>query len=281
MITVKQLSFGYTRRRNIFDSLSLELPKGSIVGLLGRNGEGKTTLLKLLYGQLLRRQGELKVLDSDPKHRAVSFLQQVYLLPEEFRVPPISIRSFFDISAPFYPNYDEAVAKELIDIFGLQWDMNLKKISQGQKKKALIAFALSLRVPLLLLDEPTNGLDIPSKGEFRRAVARYTSDEQTILISTHQVRDLEQLIDRVLIMERGSIFCNATVADITERLSFRLITPELADKALYSEPSAVGTVGILPSDGSEESESNYSMELFFNAVISERDRILQALSEKH
>ena len=281
MITVKQLSFGYTRRRNIFDSLSLELPKGSIVGLLGRNGEGKTTLLKLLYGQLLRRQGELKVLDSDPKHRAVSFLQQVYLLPEEFRVPPISIRSFFDISAPFYPNYDETVAKELIDIFGLQWDMNLKKISQGQKKKALIAFALSLRVPLLLLDEPTNGLDIPSKGEFRRAVARYTSDEQTILISTHQVRDLEQLIDRVLIMERGSIFCNATVADITERLSFRLITPELADKALYSEPSAVGTVGILPSDGSEESESNYSMELFFNAVISERDRILQALSQGH
>ena len=281
MITVKQLSFGYTRRRNIFDSLSLELPKGSIVGLLGRNGEGKTTLLKLLYGQLLRRQGELKVLEADPKHRAVSFLQQVYLLPEEFRVPPISIRSFFDISAPFYPNYDETVAKELIDIFGLQWDMNLKKISQGQKKKALIAFALSLRVPLLLLDEPTNGLDIPSKGEFRRAVARYTSDEQTILISTHQVRDLEQLIDRVLIMERGSIFCNATVADITERLSFRLITPELADKALYSEPSAVGTVGILPSDGSEESESNYSMELFFNAVISERDRILQALSEKH
>ena len=281
MITVKQLSFGYTRRRNIFDSLSLELPKGSIVGLLGRNGEGKTTLLKLLYGQLLRRQGELKVLDLDPKHRAVSFLQQVYLLPEEFQVPPISIRSFFDISAPFYPNYDEAVAKELIDIFGLQWDMNLKKISQGQKKKALIAFALSLRVPLLLLDEPTNGLDIPSKGEFRRAVARYTSDEQTILISTHQVRDLEQLIDRVLIMERGSIFCNATVADITERLSFRLITPELANKALYSEPSAVGTVGILPSDGSEESESNYSMELFFNAVISERDRILQALSEKH
>lgn len=281
MITVKQLSFGYTRRRNIFDSLSLELPKGSIVGLLGRNGEGKTTLLKLLYGQLLRRQGELKVLDADPKHRAVSFLQQVYLLPEEFQVPPISIRSFFDISAPFYPNYDEAVAKELINTFGLQWDMNLKKISQGQKKKALIAFALSLRVPLLLLDEPTNGLDIPSKGEFRRTVARYTTDEQTIIISTHQVRDLEQLIDRVLIMERGTIFCNATVADITERLSFRLITPELADKALYSEPSAVGTVGILPSDGSEESESNYSMELFFNAVISERDRILQALSEKH
>lgn len=281
MITVKQLSFGYTRRRNIFDSLSLGLPKGSIVGLLGRNGEGKTTLLKLLYGQLLRRQGELKVLDSDPKHRAVSFLQQVYLLPEEFRVPPISIRSFFDISAPFYPNYDEAVAKELIDIFGLQWDMNLKKISQGQKKKALIAFALSLRVPLLLLDEPTNGLDIPSKGEFRRAVARYTSDEQTILISTHQVRDLEQLIDRVLIMERGSIFCNATVADITERLSFRLITPELANKALYSEPSAVGTVGILPNDGNEDGESNYSMELFFNAVISERDRILQALSQGH
>jgi len=157
----------------------------------------------------------------------------------------------------------------------------MRDLSGKQKVRVLLARALFGKPDNLLLDEPTNGLDIPSKGEFRRAVARYTSDEQTILISTHQVRDLEQLIDRVLIMERGSIFCNATVADITERLSFRLITPELANKALYSEPSAVGTVGILPNDGNEDGESNYSMELFFNAVISERDRILQALSQGH
>ena len=279
MITVKQLSFGYTRRRNIFDSLSLELPKGSIVGLLGRNGEGKTTLLKLLYGQLLRRQGELKVLDADPKHRAVSFLQQVYLLPEEFQVPPISIRSFFDISAPFYPNYDEAVAKELIDTFGLQWDMNLKKISQGQKKKALIAFALSLRVPLLLLDEPTNGLDIPSKGEFRRTVARYTTDEQTIIISTHQVRDLEQIIDSVLVLEQGAIICQATVSEVASRLRFAPVQPGETTQPLYTEQSPLGLLGVFARGEDEEAE-DFSMELFFNALLAARPAVLSTLQSQ-
>ena len=201
MITTKQLSFGYKSGRPVFSGLDLSLPQGSVVGLLGKNGEGKTTLLKNLCGQLFSKQGEI---------------------PEEIHVPQVTIRRYFDLCAPFYPNYDEAIARELIETFSLDWNMNLGKVSQGQKKKALIAFALSLRVPLLLLDEPTNGLDIPSKGEFRRAVARHLSEEQTVIISTHQVRDLEQLIDRIVILERGSIYCNESIADLSERLYFGL-----------------------------------------------------------
>ena len=165
MITTKQLSFGYKSGRPVFSGLDLSLPQGSVVGLLGKNGEGKTTLLKNIYGQLFSKQGEINVLGFTPRERKVAFLQQVYLLPEEIRVPHVTIRRYFDLYAPFYPNYDEAIAHELIETFSLDWNMNLGKVSQGQKKKALIAFALSLRVPLLLLDEPTNGLDIPSKGE--------------------------------------------------------------------------------------------------------------------
>lgn len=276
MITTKHLSFGYKSGKYVFQNLELSLPKGTIVGLLGRNGEGKTTLLKNLYGQLFSKEGEVNVLGFTPRERKVAFLQQVYMLPEEIHVPQMTIRRYFDISAPFYPTYDEAVAQELITVFGLDWKMDLKKISQGQKKKALIAFALALRVPLLLLDEPTNGLDIPSKGEFRRAVARYLNEDQTLVISTHQVRDLEQLIDRVVILEQGKIYCNESIADLSEKLYFGPISSEDQARALYSEPSIVGTVGILPATG-EPTEDTFSMELFFNAVVSQRDALLRII----
>ena len=276
MITTKQLSFGYKKGHPVFNGLDLSLPQGSIVGLLGRNGEGKTTLLKNLYGQLFSKQGEIDVLGFTPRERKVSFLQQVYLLPEEIQVPRITIRRYFNLYAPFYPNYDEAIACELIKTFSLNWKMNLGKVSQGQKKKALIAFALSLRVPLLLLDEPTNGLDIPSKGEFRRAVARHLSEEQTVIISTHQVRDLEQLIDRIVILERGTIYCNESIADLSERLYFGPISPDEEAQALYTEPSLGGTVGILPLEGEALSDT-FSMELFFNAVVSRGQELLTHL----
>ena len=191
-------------------------------------------------------------------------------------MPQITIRRYFDLYAPFYPNYEEAIARELIETFSLDWKMNLGKVSQGQKKKALIAFALSLRVPLLLLDEPTNGLDIPSKGEFRRAVARHLSEEQTVIISTHQVRDLEQLIDRIVILERGTIYCNESIADLSERLYFGPINPDEEALALYTEPSLGGTVGILPLEGEALSDT-FSMELFFNAVVSRGQELLTHL----
>ena len=129
---------------------------------------------------------------------------------------------------------------------------------------------------VLLLDEPTNGLDIPSKGEFRRAVARHLSEEQTVIISTHQVRDLEQLIDRIVILERGSIYCNESIADLSERLYFGLISPDEEARALYTEPSLGGTVGILPLQG-EAVTDTFSMELFFNAVVSRGEELMRHL----
>ena len=279
MIHVQGLEFGYKRSRKVFRGLGLELGQGSITGLLGRNGEGKTTLLKLLTGQLLRQSGQLEVLGHDPKRRQVPFLQQVYLLPEEVAVPSISIAKFFEVNGAFYPNYDAAMGRELLQIFSLSPEMNLKKISQGQKKKALIAFALALRVPLLLMDEPTNGLDIPSKSEFRRVLAQYTSDEQTIIISTHQVRDLEQIIDSVLVLEQGEIICQATVSEIASRLRFAPIQPGEATQPLYTEQSPLGLLGVFARGADEEAE-DFSMELFFNALLAARPAVLSALQSQ-
>lgn len=279
MIHVQGLEFGYTRSRKVFRGLGLELGQGSIMGLLGRNGEGKTTLLKLLTGQLLRQSGQLEVLGHDPKRRQVSFLQQVYLLPEEVAVPSISIAKFFEVNGAFYPSYDAALGRELLQIFSLSPEMNLKKISQGQKKKALIAFALALRVPLLLMDEPTNGLDIPSKSEFRRVLAQYTSEEQTIIISTHQVRDLEQIIDSVLVLEQGAIICQATVSEIASRLCFAPVQPGETSQPLYTEQSPLGLLGVFARGADEEAE-DFSMELFFNALLAARPAVLSALQSQ-
>ena len=279
MIHVQGLEFGYKRSRKVFRGLGLELGQGSITGLLGRNGEGKTTLLKLLTGQLLRQSGQLEVLGHDPKRRQVPFLQQVYLLPEEVAVPSISIAKFFEVNGAFYPNYDAAMGRELLQIFSLSPEMNLKKISQGQKKKALIAFALALRVPLLLMDEPTNGLDIPSKSELRRVLAQYTSDEQTIIISTHQVRDLEQIIDSVLVLEQGAIICQATVSEVASCLRFAPVQPGETTQPLYTEQSPLGLLGVFARGEDEEAE-DFSMELFFNALLAARPAVLSALQSQ-
>lgn len=277
MIHLEDLTFGYKKSQQVLRSLALDLPKGTIVGLLGRNGEGKTTLLKNLYGQLFPTSGTIEVLGFLPRQRHVPFLQQVYLLAEEIQIPEMTFRRYFDLFAPLYPNYSEEIAQAIFQDFQLDWKMNFKSVSQGQKKKAMIAFAIAIQVPLLLLDEPTNGLDIPAKGEFRRAIARYTSEEQTILISTHQVRDLEQLIDRVVILEGGRIQCNEEVSLISERLYFGALTPAQESQALYRETSIIGSVGILPLEEAT-SESAFSMELFFNAFISgQRESLLRIL----
>ena len=205
MITTKQLSFGYKSGRPVFSGLDLSLPQGSVVGLLGKNGEGKTTLLKNLCGQLFSKQGEINVLGFTPRERKVAFLQQVYLLPEEIQVPHVTIRRYFDLYAPFYPNYDEAIARELIETFSLDWNMNLGKVSQGQKKKALIAFALSLRVPLLLLDEPTNGLDPLAVVGFRDLLREVTGRGGAVLVTGHHFDERTRLADRVEVLHRGRI----------------------------------------------------------------------------
>ncbi len=288
MIQIENLNFSYKKglklkkksnsRSFSFKGLSLGIEKGTIVGLLGKNGEGKSSLLKLLSGQLIPQGGILTIDGFSPKERKVEFLRDIYLLPEEMFVPKLTIKEYFSIIVPFYPNYSQEIAEELMQEFELDWEMNLHDISQGQKKKALIALALSLRVSYLLMDEPTNALDIPSKSAFRRIVARYVTDEQTIIISTHQVRDLEQLIDRVIIMDHNQIICNCNVEDLSERLFFSPILEGKEDNLLYKEGGVLEEYGVYLKEPNFD-EGEFSMELFFNAVISAKDKLLPLLKE--
>lgn len=263
MITLKELSFSYSRKKEVLDRINLEVGSGHICGLLGKNGEGKTTLLNLLSGQIFPDQGSCLVLEETPSERNARFLQQIFLLPEEISMPEVTAIEYIKMYAPFYPTFRDNICKACVESFEINLSDRLSKMSQGQQKKVAITLALAAHTPLLLMDEPTNGLDIPSKATFRRQVASLVDDDQTVIISTHQVRDLESLIDTVLILDQRQILLNKTLNEIGEKLYFGPLLPE--EKALYSEPTPQGTIGVTARDGKEETA--VSLELLFNAAI--------------
>ena len=263
MITLKELSFSYSRKKEVLDRINLEVGSGHICGLLGKNGEGKTTLLNLLSGQIFPDQGSCLVLEETPSERNARFLQQIFLLPEEISMPEVTAIEYIKMYAPFYPTFRDDICKACVESFEINLSDRLSKMSQGQRKKVAITLALAAHTPLLLMDEPTNGLDIPSKATFRRLVASLIDDNQTVIISTHQVRDLESLIDTVLILDQRQILLNKTLNEIGEKLYFGPLLPE--EKALYSEPTPQGTIGVTARDGKEDTA--VSLELLFNAAI--------------
>lgn len=263
MITLKELSFSYSRKKEVLDRINLEVGSGHICGLLGKNGEGKTTLLNLLSGQIFPDQGSCLALEEIPSERNARFLQQIFLLPEEISMPEVTAIEYIKMYAPFYPTFRDDICKACVESFEINLSDRLSKMSQGQRKKVAITLALAAHTPLLLMDEPTNGLDIPSKATFRRLVASLIDDNQTVIISTHQVRDLESVIDTVLILDQRQILLNKTLNEIGEKLYFGPLLPE--EKALYSEPTPQGTIGVTARDGKEETA--VSLELLFNAAI--------------
>ena len=263
MITLKELSFSYSRKKELLDRINLEVGSGHICGLLGKNGEGKTTLLNLLSGQIFPDQGSCLVLEEIPSERNARFLQQIFLLPEEISMPEVTAIEYIKMYAPFYPTFRDDICKACVESFEINLSDRLSKMSQGQRKKVAITLALAAHTPLLLMDEPTNGLDIPSKATFRRLVASLIDDNQTVIISTHQVRDLESLIDTVLILDQRQILLNKTLNEIGEKLYFGPLLPE--EKALYSEPTPQGTIGVTAREDKEETA--VSLELLFNAAI--------------
>lgn len=275
MITLKELSFSYSRTKQVLDSVNLEIAPGRICGLLGKNGEGKTTLLNLLSGQVFPDQGSCLVFGEKPSERNAHLLSQIFLLPEEISMPDVTALEYIKMYAPFYPTFRDDIYKACVESFEVNLDDRLLKMSQGQRKKVAITLALAAHTPLLLMDEPTNGLDIPSKATFRKLVASLITEEQTVIISTHQVRDLESLIDTVWILDHKHILMNIALSEIGEKLYFGLVHP--GEKTLYSEPSPQGTIGVTARGDKEETP--VSLELLFNAATiypAEIQRILNS-----
>jgi ABC-2 type transport system ATP-binding protein len=272
MIQVQNLSFGYNRKKLLYKNLTLSLEAGSIYGLLGKNGAGKSTLLKNIIGLLFPTGGSILVNDYVSKKRLPSFLQTIYFIPEEVYVPSLTIKSYRNLFAPFYPNFNDEKFLSYLQELNVKDEGKLNTLSFGQQKKFIIAFALACNTNVLLLDEPTNGLDIPSKAQFRKLIASVMLNDKIILISTHQIRDLENLIDKVIIVDNGELLLHASVNDISDKLSFKIVSEaEDTSKALYAEETFKGVSIVQKNTTGEDTKVN--LEHLFNAVTENPEMI--------
>lgn len=272
MIQIENLSFRYGKKPLLFNQLNLALPSGNIYGLLGKNGAGKSTFLKILSGLLFPDEGKVEVLGFQPKDRHPDFLKEIYLITEEFSLPSWSMKRFVRFYSPFYPRFDHGLFNSYIQEFQLPEDQKLTAFSYGQKKKFLLSFGLATDCKLLILDEPTNGLDIPSKSQFRKVVASAIHEERSFIISTHQVRDMESLIDPIIILDEGEIVFFEDYEQISRKLSFSR-QAELPDSSrlVYSESSFSGYTVVEENRGLEE--TNLNLETLFKAVVSNKGKI--------
>ncbi len=278
MLELENLSFRYSRRKPLtLDDFSLSLAAGGVYGLLGPNGAGKSTLLQLIAGMLTPERGCAKLYGVDTRRRLPETMAQLFLVPEEFSLPPVSLHDYIRLNARFYPRFSADDLKKYLEIFDLDADLRLNALSMGQKKKVFMCFAMSCNTPLLLMDEPTNGLDIPGKSAFRRFVAQSLTDDRLFIISTHQVRDIEQLLDHILIMNTRKIVLDRGVADIQRRLKFMSQLSSQPAEALYAMKNVLGIDAILPNTDGDDTDIN--LELLFNFALEHPDLLTEIFSE--
>lgn len=276
MITIQNLHFNYGKSAyKVFEDFTLNIPNGKIIGLLGRNGTGKSTLLYLISGLLRPNQGMMLVDGYVSQDRHPEMLQDIMIVPEEIDLPAVSFKDFIRTNRVYYPNFSEEVLHQVLRDFDIPAEFNLTALSMGQKKKMFMAFALATCTKYLLMDEPTNGLDIPSKMQFRRTLASQMNENRTIIVSTHQVHDVEQLIDHVVLIEGTHLLVDNSTTELSKLLRFEQ-RPYGAplDDALYVEPSLSGSAVITPTKGREETPIN--LELLFNAIVQYPDLLHQA-----
>ena len=265
MIQVNHISFKYAGSKHlVFDDFSLTLEENRIYGLLGKNGTGKSTLLYLISGLLRPSCGSVCCDGIATKKREPETLRDIFLVTEEFEMPAICLSEYVKLYKPFYPNFSDEVLQECLADFELPSDVHLNELSMGQRKKAYIAFAMATNTKYLFMDEPTNGLDIPSKSQFRKVIARHMTEERTVVVSTHQVHDVEQMLDHILMLDQRSVLLNASMQEIQDQYTFEYRLPQqMDDTVLYAEPTLQGNAVICRrQEGDAETQVN--LELLFN-----------------
>jgi ABC-2 type transport system ATP-binding protein len=272
MINIENLSFSYCQKQPLFEQLSLSLPSGNIYGLLGKNGAGKTTLLKIIAGLLFPKHGKLDVIGLHPKDRYPQFLREIYLIAEEFNLPSLNMEYFIRLYSPFYPRFNHSLFHEYVNEFKLPREQKLSAMSYGQKKNFLLSFGLATDCKLLILDEPTNGLDIPSKSQFRKIIANAIHEERSFIISTHQVRDMENLIDPIIILDEGKIIFFQNCEQISNKLAITRQTEILDKSSMVYYESTLGGYNVV-KENTDMEETRMNLEILFNAVVGNKERI--------
>ncbi len=273
MLKIENLTYSYSSRRSpVLKDLSMEIEAGGIYGLLGLNGVGKTTLLNIISGLLTPTEGSVDLNGHSTRDRHPATLSDIFYVPEEISLPSVSIREYVDTIAQFYPRFSRRNMSDNLSAFGLSEEDKLQNLSMGQRKKAFLSLAIASNASLLLLDEPTNGLDIPGKKALRGILGSSVTDNRAVIISTHQIPDVQSVLDHVIVMREGRIMLNTPIIDIASILRFEITSSAaVKDTALFHQPVFSGDIVILPNTGGEDTEVD--LETFFYFCISDPDTI--------
>ena len=263
MIDFNNLTYYYKPNQLVLDGVSLELADGKLVGLLGKNGTGKTTLMHLMAGLLEPRIGKVTVNGFIPFDRNPNYLGDIYFLPDTFYIEDITIKNYLKAYAQFYPRFDLSKFERLTEVYKLDKSHKISDLSLGQAKQVVMSFALSTNASILLFDEPTNGLDIIAKDAFKRLIVSETSEEQTVIISTHQAKDIELLIDHIIILNEQKIALNRSVSDILDHYNFEHLSDKRNKKIVFSKSYLGEHKAITYKEGFDTS---LDLELLFHAV---------------
>ncbi len=267
MISINNLSYAYGANA-VLRNITMELRPGNIYGLLGENGVGKTTLLTLLCGLKKPMGGSITVDGFTPFDRKSEMLTEVYYLGDEVAEITMKPMEFALNYGKFWKGFSMEAFEQLLSLLEVPRENRMDRMSTGELKKTHISFALATGCRYIFMDEPTNGLDIPSKAQFRKALMQYTSEEATVVISTHQVKDLENVIDPVIILDRQRVLLSASLEEISRKVYFDYGT-EINPAALYSEFIPGGCIQVIPNPDGRESKVN--IEALFNAVHKNKD----------
>ena len=264
-INLEKVDYKYRgARENALTNITLSLEANKIYGLLGKNGVGKSTMLYLIAGLLKAKQGKVSIDGIESQLRRPEILKDVFIVTEEFTLPNVSLSEYIKMNRPFYPNFSTDVLDNCLKAFELNSDMKLGELSLGQKKKVYMSFALATGTKILLFDEPTNGLDITSKSQFRQVVSQSMTEERTIIISTHQVHDIEQLVDHVVILSKKGVLLDMSTEEISQQYVFETRMPNDMDDVIYAEPSLQGNI-VMAKRGNNP-ETNINLEMLFKAI---------------
>ena len=266
MLQINQISFGYNKKAgDLFSDFSLSLEAGNVYGLLGKNGAGKSTLIYLMTGLLTPRSGEALYDGVNVRERRPQTMSDLFLIPEEFDLPRLSLKQYVSINAPFYPRFSMEDMKHYLEIFDMSdyLDVNMHSMSMGQRKKVFMAFAFATNTRVLIMDEPTNGLDIPSKSQFRKLITSGMTDDKMMLISTHQVRDISDILDHVVIIDQSRVLLNASFSDVMSKVAFRPLRD--GDNPIFVLQSPFGPLAAVPASADEETAVD--LEMLFNATL--------------
>lgn len=269
MITIDNLGFSYGENIVLKD-ITMRLEDGRIYGLLGENGVGKTTLLTLLSGLKKPKTGKIEIDGQHPFDRKPSLLSEIYYLSDEVAEANMTAMDYARNYGKFWTNFSLGKFVEIMEVLEIRPGQKMNQMSFGQLKKTHVAFALACNTKYLFMDEPTNGLDIPSKAQFRKALMKYTREDATVLISTHQVRDLENVIDPIIILDKQQVLLNASIQEISEKLFFDYSTETRPD-ALYCEMIPGANIQVLLNTDGEDSKVN--IEALFNTTHKHKELI--------